>query len=121
MTHIKWDLVIMSMNRLRELREDNDMTQEMLGQRVGMSAMAISYYEREVRDMKPADICKFCDIFHVTADYFLGRSSNPHATVSDSDTAFLRAYHAAPLEIRKIVDAALEPYKEKNQDAASAS
>lgn len=110
------------MNRLKDLRVDNDMSQEALGQRVGMSAMAISYYEREKRGMTPADVCAFCDLFGVTADYLLGRSAQPHAMVSESDTELLAAYHRAPEEIRAIIDTALAPYREaKNEETAAAS
>lgn len=88
------------------------MTQDQLGEKIGLSAMAISHYERESRFMKPTDICAFCDLFNVTADYLLCRSNAPRPTVSNSDTALLHAYHAAPLEIRRIVDAALASYME---------
>lgn len=108
------------MNRLRDLREDRDLTQAELGEAIGVSMMAISYYEREVRALTPDLINKFCDFYGVTADYLLGRSNRSQPVVSESDTAVLAAYHAAPLEIRKIVDAALEPYKEE-QDAGTAT
>ena len=54
-------------------------------------------------------------------DYLLCRSSNPHPTVSNSDTALLAAYHAAPLEIRRIVDTALAPYAPEAKEAETAS
>ncbi len=65
-------------------------------------------------------ITKFCRLYHVTADYLLGLSDMDRWPVSDSDTDILTAYHAAPSEIKAIVDTALEPYK-KVQSAGSAA
>ena len=109
------------MNRLRDLREDRDETLDQVAAVFDVHPTTISKYELGHRSLTDDWIVKFCEYYNVTADYLLGRSDYPHAVVSDLDTAFLRAYHAAPLEIRKIVDAALEPYNEKKQDAASAS
>ena len=56
-------------------------------------------------------ICQLCDIFGCTADYLLCRSSSPAPVIAEEDAAVLDAYHAAPREIRDIVDTALGPYK----------
>lgn len=109
------------MNRLRDLREDRDQTLSEIGLAIGVSPMAVSQYERELRALTPDLICKFCSLYGVTADYLLGIADYPHPVVSDSDTALLRAYHAAPLEIQKIINTALTPYKEENQGTAAAA
>ena len=100
------------MNRLRDLREDRDLTLADVGAAIGMSAMAISYYERGIRALTDELIPKFCSYYAVTADYLLGISAQPQATVSEMDTALLAAYHVAPEEIKGIVDHALAPYKQ---------
>lgn len=109
------------MNRLRDLREDRDLTQTEVGKAVGVSQKAVSYYETEERALTAQLIAKFCAFYNVTSDYLLGLSNQPHAAVSNSDTAVLAAYHAAPAEIRAIVDTALAPYKKESRDASAAS
>ena len=106
------------MNRLRELREDSDMTQTDVAKAVGVSMMTISHYEREERALTPEMIQRFCRLFGCTADYLLGFSRQRTAAVSESDTELLAAYAAAPAPIRTAVDGLLDPYKAtKNQGA----
>ncbi len=109
------------MNRLKDLREDRDLKQSEVSKALGLSVMAISRYEREENALSPDLIAKFCKFYNVTSDYLLGLSNQPHAAVSNSDTAVLAAYHAAPAEIRAIVDTALAPYKKESHDASAAS
>ena len=99
------------MNRIRELREANGWTQAQLGKRIGVAKTTITGYEREDRQPTPATICAFCDLFGCTADYLLGRSASPLPVISPEDAAVLDAYHALPLELRRAVDAILEPYR----------
>ena len=100
------------MNRIRELREVNGWTQAQLGKRIGVAKTTITGYEREDRQPTPATICALCDLFGVTADYLLGRSASPLPVISPEDASVLAAYHALPLELRRAVDAILEPYRE---------
>ena len=121
MTLIKLDLVILHMNRLRELREDRDWTQPEVAEKIGVHFTTISRYELGTNDLTAELIGKFCDLYGVTSDYLLCRSNQPRASVSESDTAILAAYHSAPLEIRKIIDAALAPYMPEEGEQTSAS
>lgn len=109
------------MNRLKDLRQDRDLSQEDLGAAIGASAMAISYYEREERGMKPSDINFFCDYFDVTADYLLGRSNVPRSKWSKMDHDLVTAYRAAPLKIQKVVRELLELDEEVEAEADAAS
>ena len=100
------------MNRIRELRELRGWKQEELGQKLNVGKGAISRYETEKRQLDPATICALCDLFGCTADYLLGRSLSPAPVMSSQDALVLEAYHALPLELRRAVDAILEPYRE---------
>lgn len=99
------------MNRIRELRQSMGWTQTQLGARVGMAKTTISGYEKGDHQVDPEMICKLCDLFSCTADYLLGRSESPLPVISPEDAAVLDAYHALPLELRRAVDAILEPYR----------
>lgn len=62
-------------NRLRNLREDADLTQKELAIKIGLTPKMISFYENDQRT-PPADILiKLADIFNITVDYLLGRTS----------------------------------------------
>lgn len=50
------------------------MTQAEVGNAVGVSAMAVSQYESGKRGLSVDMICKFCALYHVSADYLLGLS-----------------------------------------------
>jgi len=113
--------VVLLMNRLKDLREDRDLKQGEVGQVLGVSKQAISHYELETRALTPELIHKFCDFYGVTADYLLGRSNQPRPSMSKLDIELLQAYHAAPLEIRRIIDTALAPYREEVQSDAAAA
>ena len=106
------------MNRLRELREDSDLTLEDIGVKIGATAQAVGRYETGQRHLSDDLIMTFCSLYGVTADYLLGLSNSPRPTVSELDSALLLAYHAAPVEIRGIVDHALAPYKQAGDSRA---
>ena len=100
------------MNRIRELREAAGMTQKQVGVILNVGHSAVSQYETETRQLDPATICTLCDLFGCTADYLLGRSLSPAPVMSSQDALVLEAYHALPPELRRAVDAILEPYRE---------
>ena len=99
------------MNRIRELRELRGWKQEELGQKLNVGKGAISRYEGEKRQLDPTAIHALCDLFGCTSDYLLGRTASPLPVISPEDAAVLDAYQALPLELRRAVDAILEPYR----------
>ena len=99
------------MNRIRDLRLGKGWTQDQLGKRIGVARNTVSGYESEQRQLDPGTISTLCDLFGCTADYLLGRSASPLPVISPEDASVLAAYHALPLELRRAVDAILEPYR----------
>lgn len=68
------------MNRLRELREDNDLFQKDVAAILNMSQTGYSQYETETNDI-PTDILKqLADFYHTSIDYLLYRTDrrNPY-------------------------------------------
>ena len=107
------------MNRIRELRVAAGWRQQDLADKLKMAKTAVSKFELEQNDLSTEVIWKLCDVFGVTADYLLGRSSNPAPAISDEDAALLRAFHAAPPSVVTGILALLQPYaKEKEADQA---
>lgn len=100
------------MNRIKDLRIAADMSQAQLGRAIGCVGQTISKMETETRQLDPTAIHALCDFFGCTSDYLLGRSSSPSPVMSSQDALVLEAYHALPLELRRVVDGILEPYRE---------
>ena len=60
--------------RLRDLREDHDMTQKQIAQMLGMSQTGYSKYETGENDVPVAVLVKLADLYHTSTDYLLGRT-----------------------------------------------
>ena len=63
--------------RIRELREDRDMTQENLAQQLGMKRPQYFRYEQGYRDVPTDVLIRLSEIFGVSTDYILGLTNNP--------------------------------------------
>ncbi|OSA84121.1 transcriptional regulator [Clostridium botulinum] len=61
-------------DRLKELREEKQLTQEELGKFLNVSRQAISSYESEDTEPSISNLIKLADIFNVSLDYLLGRT-----------------------------------------------
>ena len=108
------------MNRIKELRQAKNWRQEDLAARLNSKRQTVGHYETGERGLDVETILKLCDIFGCTADYLLGRSDNPKTLISDEDAALLRAYHAASLRDRGLIDQILQAYTEADSSGKSA-
>lgn len=65
--------------RLRDLREDRDLSQQQVAEFLNMKQPQYSRYERGLRDI-PTDILIRLAVFYKTsADYILGLTDNPQS------------------------------------------
>ena len=62
--------------RLRTLRNERNITQTALSQRIGVSKAMISSYELEQRQPSYGILVKFAAFFGVTTDFLLGLEEN---------------------------------------------
>lgn len=60
--------------RIRELREEKDLTQKEMGQILMCSQRVYSNYERGDLDIPTEILIKLADFHHVTVDYILDRT-----------------------------------------------
>ena len=60
--------------RIRDLREDRDLTQKQIAQILGMSQTGYSKYETGENDIPTAVLIKLADFHQTTIDYLLGRT-----------------------------------------------
>ena len=63
--------------RIRDLREDRDLTQTQMGQLLKCSQRVYSNYERGELDIPTAILIRLADFHNVSVDYLLGRTDNP--------------------------------------------
>jgi len=63
--------------RIREMREDHDLTQKALAEMLGMKQPQYFRYEQGYRDIPTDILIKLADLYGTTTDYLLGRTDNP--------------------------------------------
>ena len=60
--------------RIRDLREDRDLTQKQIAQFLGMSQTGYSKYETGENDIPTAILIRLADFYQTSTDYLLGRT-----------------------------------------------
>ena len=68
---------IMRYRRIRDLREDNDLTQKQVAQNLNCSQQVYSNYELGQRDIPTDILIKLSEFYDVSTDYILGLSDDP--------------------------------------------
>lgn len=63
--------------KLRDLREDHDLTQQSVADYLGMKQSQYSRYERGLRDIPTDVLIHLARLYHTSADYILGLTNNP--------------------------------------------
>lgn len=63
--------------RIRDLREDNDLTQQQISKILLCDQSLYSKYERGERDIPVALLIKLADYYNTSIDYLVGRTDNP--------------------------------------------
>ncbi len=61
--------------RIRDLREDKDLTQKQMGEILSCSQRVYSNYERGELDIPTEILIKLADFHNVTTDYILNRTN----------------------------------------------
>ena len=63
------------LEKLRGLREDNDLTQTQIAQVLGTSQTMYARYERGANELPIRHLLSLCKLYHVSSDYILGLSN----------------------------------------------
>ena len=91
-------------SKLRQLREESGLTQQQLGDLIGVTNSVISYYELNERIPSPEVLKKFASIFHVTSDYLLGIERTRTLDISGLST-----------DDERVIRVLVEHFRVKNQ------
>ncbi|MCK1206317.1 helix-turn-helix domain-containing protein [Streptococcus uberis] len=70
------------MNRLKELREKNSLTQQELADKIGVSKRTLGYWEKG-KQIKPDQAKKLAEYFEVSVGYLLGFTDNPKQYIDE--------------------------------------
>ncbi|MFC4776147.1 helix-turn-helix domain-containing protein [Paenibacillus sp. GCM10023252] len=76
-------------SRIAALRDERGWTQEQTAGELGISRAALSHYEKNRREPDTETLSKFADLFKVSIDYLVGRTLNPHTTLTDDIREFV--------------------------------
>ena len=76
--------------RLKDLREEKDVTQKVVADYLGISDRGYGYYESGERFPPQNILVKIADYFNVSIDYLLCRTNikNPPLQVADNDSVY---------------------------------
>lgn len=67
----------MKYTRIRDLREDRDLTQTQLAKQLNMSQTGYSKYETGENDIPTPILIKLANLYGTSIDYLLGQTDNP--------------------------------------------
>ena len=65
------------LEKLRGLREDNDLTQAQVANVLGTSQTMYARYERGANELPIRHLISLCKFYNVSADYLLNTAPNP--------------------------------------------
>jgi transcriptional regulator with XRE-family HTH domain len=63
--------------RIRDMREDNDLTQQQISKILLCDQSLYSKYERGEREVPISILIKLADYYKTSIDYLVGRTDNP--------------------------------------------
>lgn len=75
-------------NRIRSLRESENIQQNEFAKKIGVSNVVLSRYESGERKPDYDTLETIADYFNVTIDYLLGRSNTPNMSEQDEFESF---------------------------------
>lgn len=64
--------------RIRNLREDSDRTQQNVADYLGTSQTMYARYERGANELPIRHLIALCELYNVSSDYLLGLSNKKH-------------------------------------------
>ena len=68
----------MKYKRIRDLREDKDLTQQEIADMLFINRRTYAAYENGVNSMTPETLIKIAEIHNVSVDYLLNLTDNPN-------------------------------------------
>lgn len=64
-------------NRLRDVREDRDLTQAEVGKILNKSQQGYNHIETGRAELRIEDLIRLCEFYDLSADYLIGLTNTP--------------------------------------------
>ena len=64
-------------SRIKDLREDHDLTQQQLADAIGITQRKYSYIETGIQPLTDEILIKLSNYYHVSIDYILRQTNDP--------------------------------------------
>lgn len=71
----------MEKNRIKDLREDHDYTQQMVADMIGITQRKYSYLETGIQQLTDEILIALSEIYGVSVDYLLRLTDNPKRNI----------------------------------------
>ncbi|MDD7025153.1 MAG: helix-turn-helix transcriptional regulator [Lachnospiraceae bacterium] len=108
------------MKNLKALRESKHISQQKLGELIGVSQQAIHKYENDLAEPDIRTLISLSDYFETSIDYLVGNSENPRkyetlnpCELNPGEQHHINRYRQLPPSVRIIIDAYIQEYLEK--------
>lgn len=106
-------------DRLKLLRNANNLTQSQLAEKLGLSNKSVSVYEKGSSVPSIDTLCKIADYFHVSVDYLIGHSESEsevthkfssfrHSTIEKLDYLSSMVYKQTGITLLDVLSALIE-------------
>lgn len=76
-------------DRIKDLREENQLKQRQVADYLGISQQAYSYYELDKRELPSRHVVNLAKLYHVSTDFILGMEPTPAGSY-DLNAKFLQ-------------------------------
>jgi len=96
-------------DRIKSLRKQNNLTQEMLGEKMGLAQKSIASWETEKSFPDTPTLARLCTYFNISADYLLGLSDDPTLRNDAADRAAAAELIASD-EVKEITEEQLKEW-----------
>ncbi|KAA0941581.1 helix-turn-helix transcriptional regulator [Sporosarcina sp. ANT_H38] len=74
--------------RLGHERTTRNWSQKIVAEKIGITNTVLSNYERDYRDPDTETLTRLADLYEVSVDYLLGRTTNTSSELVNEDKAF---------------------------------
>lgn len=105
--------------RLRDIREDNDLKQDNIAGKLGMTRQQYQLYESGKREIPFHSAIEFAEIFGVSIDYIAGRTNNKRMNdisgISEEERTIVIKYRSLSSERRGRLAERLEMLSEEER------
>lgn len=80
--------------RIRDLREEHNLTQKAVADYLGTSQTMYARYERGANELPIRHLIRLCNYYHVSSDYVLGLSDQERLPSATGSIQFKKPYRS---------------------------